>query len=64
VYTLFIFSGGIFPEELESSPIEVAFKFAVFSVNRDHKLLGNNTNLVYRIFYYKNNDIFQATKIG
>lgn len=61
---LFLFTGGIFPEELKSSPVEVAFKYAVFSVNRERKLLGNNTTLVYRTLYYKNNDIFQASKIG
>lgn len=60
----FLFTGGIFPEELKSSPVEVAFKYAVFSVNRERKLLGNNTTLVYRTLYYKNNDIFQASKIG
>ncbi|CAG7786127.1 unnamed protein product [Allacma fusca] len=55
--------GGIFPEELRSTPVEVAFKYAVFSVNRERKLLGNST-LVYRTLYYKNSDIFQATKLG
>ncbi|XP_035708870.1 glutamate receptor ionotropic, kainate 2 isoform X2 [Folsomia candida] len=56
--------GGIFPEELKSTPVEVAFKYAVYSVNRERKLLANNTTLVYRTLYYSNNDIFQATKIG
>lgn len=60
----FVCAGGIFPEELKSTPVEVAFKYAVYSVNRERKLLGNNTTLVYRILYYSNNDIFQATKIG
>jgi len=57
-------AGGIFPEELKSTPVEVAFKYAVFAVNRERKLLGNNTTLVYRTLYYKNNDIYQAAKIG
>jgi hypothetical protein len=61
---LYSCSGGIFPEELKSTPVEIAFKYAVYAVNRERKLLGNNTTLVYRTLYYKNNDIFQAAKIG
>jgi ionotropic kainate glutamate receptor 2 len=55
--------GGIFPEELKGTPVEVAFKYAVFSVNRERKLLGNST-LVYRTLYFKNTDTFSATRIG
>lgn len=57
------FVGGIFPEEFKATEVEIAFKYAVYSVNRERKLLGNST-LVHRTLFFKPNDVFQATKLG
>lgn len=66
VITLFdtiIFSGAIFTQQDKDSTTEVAFKYAVYRINKDKAILPNTT-LVYDIEYVSPQDSFKASKKG
>lgn len=56
-------TGAVFKENNKNSPSELAFKYAVHSVNKDKGLLPDTT-LVYSIQYVPDGDSFHATKRG
>lgn len=56
-------TGALFSEEEKDGPTELAFKYAVYRINKDRVLLPNTT-LIYDIQYIKNDDSFHATKKG
>ncbi|XP_043478786.1 glutamate receptor ionotropic, kainate 1 isoform X4 [Leptopilina heterotoma] len=53
--------GAIFTEDQKDSPIELAFKYAVYRINKDRSLLPN-TSLVYDIQYVPKDDSFRTSK--
>ncbi|XP_044759039.1 glutamate receptor ionotropic, kainate 2 isoform X3 [Coccinella septempunctata] len=53
--------GAIFTEDQENSAVELAFKYAVYKINKDKKLLPR-TSLVYDIQYVPRDDSFHASK--
>ncbi|XP_063237624.1 glutamate receptor ionotropic, kainate 2 isoform X3 [Bacillus rossius redtenbacheri] len=53
--------GAIFTEDQKDSSTELAFKYAVYRVNKDKHLLPNTT-LVYDIQYVPRDDSFRASK--
>jgi len=53
--------GAIFTEDRKDSPIELAFKYAVFRINKDKEVLPNNS-LTYDVQYVPNEDSFRTTK--
>ncbi|XP_050440989.1 glutamate receptor ionotropic, kainate 2-like [Adelges cooleyi] len=53
--------GAIFTQEDKDSTTEVAFKYAVYRINKDQILLPNTT-LVYDIEYVSPQDSFKASK--
>lgn len=57
------FSGAIFTHEDKDSTTEVAFKYAVYRINKDKAILPNTT-LVYDIEYVSPHDSFKASKKG
>lgn len=57
------FSGAIFTEDQKDSSIELAFKYAVYRINKDRELLPNTT-LVYDIQYVPRDDSFRTSKKG
>lgn len=57
------FSGAIFTQEDKDSTTEVAFKYAVYRINKDKAILPNTT-LVYDIEYVSSQDSFKASKKG
>lgn len=59
----FILSGAIFTEDQKDSSTELAFKYAVYKINRDKTLLPY-TSLVYDIQYVPRDDSFHASKKG
>ncbi|XP_045462400.1 glutamate receptor ionotropic, kainate 2-like isoform X4 [Harmonia axyridis] len=66
--TFFVFSlppvvkiGAIFTEDQENSAVELAFKYAVYKINKDKKILPR-TSLVYDIQYVPKDDSFHASK--
>lgn len=63
VRSLAIISGAIFNNEQKSSPIELAFKYAVYKINKD-KIILPQTTLVYDIQYVPKDDSFHASKKG
>lgn len=56
-------SGAIFTQEDKDSTTEVAFKYAVYRINKDKAILPNTT-LVYDIEYVSPQDSFKASKKG
>ena len=56
-------TGGIFREDQKDSSVELAFKYAVFRLNRDRTLLPNTT-LVHDIQYVPKDDSFRTSKRG
>ncbi|XP_043271960.1 glutamate receptor ionotropic, kainate 2 isoform X2 [Venturia canescens] len=53
--------GAIFTEDQKDSPSEMAFKYAVYRINKDKNLLPNTT-LVYDIQYVPKDDSFRTSK--
>lgn len=55
--------GALFTEDERESQTELAFKYAVYRINRDRTLLPNAT-LLYDIQYITSGDSFHASKKG
>lgn len=55
--------GALFTEDERESQTELAFKYAVYRINRDRTLLPNAT-LLYDIQYIPSGDSFHASKKG
>ncbi|XP_032687001.1 glutamate receptor ionotropic, kainate 1-like [Odontomachus brunneus] len=55
--------GAIFTEDQKDSPSELAFKYAIYKINKDKTLLANTT-LVYDIQYVPKDDSFHTSKKG
>ncbi|KAL7644527.1 UNVERIFIED_CONTAM: hypothetical protein RMT77_005359 [Armadillidium vulgare] len=53
--------GAMFTEDQRESSIELAFKYAVYKINKDPSLLAR-TSLVYDIQYVPKDDSFHASK--
>ncbi|XP_076628799.1 glutamate receptor ionotropic, kainate 2 isoform X4 [Colletes latitarsis] len=53
--------GAIFTEDQKDSPSELAFKYAIYKINKDRTLLANTT-LVYDIQYVPKDDSFRTSK--
>ncbi|XP_011330534.2 glutamate receptor ionotropic, kainate 2 isoform X2 [Ooceraea biroi] len=53
--------GAIFTEDQKDSPSELAFKYAIYKINKDKALLANTT-LVYDIQYVPKDDSFRTSK--
>ncbi|KAK2582725.1 hypothetical protein KPH14_004995 [Odynerus spinipes] len=53
--------GAIFTEDQKDSPSELAFKYAIYKINKDKTLLPNTT-LVYDIQYVPRDDSFRTSK--
>ncbi|XP_064212120.1 glutamate receptor ionotropic, kainate 2 isoform X4 [Tribolium castaneum] len=53
--------GAIFTEDQKDSSVELAFKYAVYKINKDRVLLSNTT-LVYDIQYVPRDDSFRTSK--
>ncbi|XP_057338872.1 glutamate receptor ionotropic, kainate 2-like isoform X4 [Microplitis mediator] len=53
--------GAIFTEDQKDSPSELAFKYAVYRINKDKSILPNTT-LVYDIQYVPKDDSFRTSK--
>jgi hypothetical protein len=60
---LVLFSGAIFTEDQKDSSTELAFKYAVYRINKDKHILPRTT-LVYDIQYVPRDDSFHASKKG
>lgn len=56
-------TGAIFTEEQKDSSTELAFKYAVYRINKDKTVLPKTT-LVYDIQYVPKDDSFRTAKIG
>lgn len=56
-------AGAIFTEDQKDSSTELAFKYAVYRINKDKTLLPNTT-LVYDIQYVPKDDSFRTSKKG
>lgn len=57
------YTGGIFREDQKDSSAELAFKYAVYRLNRERTILPNTT-LVYDIQYVPRDDSFRTSKKG
>ncbi|RWS22861.1 glutamate receptor: ionotropic kainate 2 precursor-like protein 1, partial [Leptotrombidium deliense] len=55
------FLGALFTEDEKNSQTELAFKYAVYRINRDRTILPNTT-LIYDIQYIPHDDSFHAVK--
>ncbi|XP_049818479.1 glutamate receptor ionotropic, kainate 1 [Aethina tumida] len=53
--------GAIFTEDQKDSSVELAFKYAVYKINKDRELLPNTT-LVYDIQHVPRDDSFRTSK--
>ncbi|XP_022915866.1 glutamate receptor ionotropic, kainate 2 isoform X2 [Onthophagus taurus] len=53
--------GAIFTEDQKDSSVELAFKYAVYRINKDRAILPNTT-LVYDIQYVPRDDSFRTSK--
>ncbi|XP_044594046.1 glutamate receptor ionotropic, kainate 2 isoform X6 [Cotesia glomerata] len=53
--------GAIFTDDQKDSPSELAFKYAIYRINKDKSLLPNTT-LVYDIQYVPKDDSFRTSK--
>ena len=62
-YSVHLFAGAIFTEEQKDSSTELAFKYAVYRINKDKTVLPKTT-LVYDIQYVPKDDSFRTAKIG
>lgn len=60
---VFFISGAIFTEEQKNTSAEVAFKYAVYKINKDKNILPKST-LVYDIQYVPKDDSFRTSKKG
>jgi ionotropic kainate glutamate receptor 2 len=58
-----LFTGAIFTEDQKDSSAELAFKYAVYRINKDKHILPRTT-LVYDIQYVPRDDSFHASKKG
>lgn len=58
-----VVTGAIFTEDQRDSSAELAFKYAVYRINKDKDLLPNTT-LVYDIQYVPRDDSFRTSKKG
>jgi ionotropic kainate glutamate receptor 2 len=58
-----VITGAIFTEDQKDSSAELAFKYAVYRINKDKNLLPNTT-LVYDIQYVPRDDSFRTSKKG
>lgn len=56
-------SGAIFTEDQKDSSTELAFKYAVYRINKEKSIL-TNTTLVYDIQYVPKDDSFRSSKKG
>ena len=56
-------AGGIFREDQKDGSAELAFKYAVYRLNRERTILPNTT-LVYDIQYVPRDDSFRTSKKG
>lgn len=56
-------AGALFTENERDGPTELAFKYAVYRINKDRALLPNAT-MVYDIQYIPKDDSFHAAKRG
>lgn len=56
-------TGAIFTQDQKESATELAFKYAVYRINKDKNLLPKST-LVYDIQYVNKDDSFHASKKG
>lgn len=65
IYEFFFFlsAGAIFTEDQKDTSVELAFKYAVYRINKDRELLPNTT-LVYDIQYVPRDDSFRTSKKG
>lgn len=63
VHFVRVFTGAIFTEEQKDSSTELAFKYAVYRINKDKTVLPKTT-LVYDIQYVPKDDSFRTAKIG
>lgn len=59
----FTFAGAIFTEEQKDGTSELAFKYAVYRINKDKSILPRTT-LTYDIQYVPRDDSFRTTKKG
>jgi ionotropic kainate glutamate receptor 2 len=59
----YIISGALFTEDEKDGSSELAFKYAVYRINKDRTLLSNTT-LIYDIQYVPREDSFHAAKKG
>ena len=57
------FAGAIFREDQKDSTSELAFKYAVYKINKEKSILPK-TKLVYDIQYVFKDDSFHASKRG
>lgn len=62
-FYFYIISGALFTDDDKDGPSELAFKYAVYRINKDRTLLPNRT-LVYDIQYVPKDDSFRASKKG
>ena len=60
---LSLFLGAIFTEDQRDSSTELAFKYAVYRINKDETILPNTT-LVFDIQYAPADDSFHTAKKG
>jgi hypothetical protein len=58
-----VVTGAIFTEDQKGSSAELAFKYAVYRINKDTSLLPNTT-LVYDMMYVPRDDSFRTSKKG
>lgn len=63
LYLVNIVSGAIFTEDQKNSSSELAFKYAVYKINKEREVLPNTT-LVYDIQYVPRDDSFRTSKKG
>ena len=56
-------TGALFTEDEKDGSSELAFKYAVYRINKDRTLLANIT-LIYDIQYVPREDSFHAAKKG
>ena len=57
------FTGAIFREDQKDSTSELAFKYAVYKINKEKSILPK-TKLIYDIQYVFKDDSFHASKRG
>lgn len=56
-------TGAIFTDEHKDSSTELAFKYAVYRINKDKNILPKTT-LIYDIQHVPRDDSFRASKKG